>query len=393
MQRSTGAFCPQLTMPAPILSFPTTQWFEDTFGFKEGTYEETQRTLMAMQTSSSDPSRKLRWTTAPNETPIEVTFGSFVTPTVQELRDECTRLRKNHASTDSEFKQISWRNVEGSVLDLLADPDNEGAVFQAASQFNCLEFVNQSAIPEIGITKYCNDLTQGPACAMVCGPGTAFRNYLVNMGNGDKGQREESQINTLQPIMDKLTECNNGSSTHLHVKNGYALVGEKEMRDLHKLIHSHQDELTGLLQVGIQRDTEVTYPILTGRLVTQVYCSAVPVSYSSASADAWQPLARLILRGSYEATLLEGVRQHLLKQQQSPNATIPPTKVFLTLVGGGVFGNEMHWIYGAMEYAHRSATAYGVPLDIRIVHHRNTPLEAEKFVKRIYSKQARRTDY
>jgi hypothetical protein len=45
-------------------------------------------------------------------------------------------------------------------------PENAGALFQVASQFNLLEMVSPSVTPEDGVTRYQDDHTQGPACAI-----------------------------------------------------------------------------------------------------------------------------------------------------------------------------------------------------------------------------------
>ena len=71
-------------------------------------------------------------------------------------------------------------------------PENRWATFQVASQFNCLEFVGPSVVPEDGITGYVMDRTQGPACSIACGPATAYRNYFVDMGEL-QGQRRHLQ--------------------------------------------------------------------------------------------------------------------------------------------------------------------------------------------------------
>ena len=41
------------------------------------------------------------------------------------------------------------------------------------------EMVSPSVSPEDGIDRYEGDHTQGPACAIACGAGTIYRNYLV----------------------------------------------------------------------------------------------------------------------------------------------------------------------------------------------------------------------
>ena len=67
---------------------------------------------------------------------------------------------------------------------------------QAASQFNCLEFVGPSVVPEDGIMAYPSDKTQGPACSVACGPATTYRNYLVPLDDGAQvGQTSQRQVN------------------------------------------------------------------------------------------------------------------------------------------------------------------------------------------------------
>ena len=41
---------------------------------------------------------------------------------------------------------------------------------------------------------------------------------------------------------------------------------------------------------------------------------------------------------------------------------------YLTLLGGGVFGNRMEWIVDAIQYAMEKCTDFG--LDVRIVSYR-----------------------
>mgnify|MGYP000244394912 CR=1 FL=1 len=51
-------------------------------------------------------------------------------------------------------------------------------VYQAASQFNCLEFVNPEVVPERGIEIYVKDRTQGPSCCLAAMGGTLLRFVL-----------------------------------------------------------------------------------------------------------------------------------------------------------------------------------------------------------------------
>jgi len=135
-------------------------------------------------------------------------------------------------------------------------------------------------------------------------------------------------------------------------RNGEGL--QEIRRTLELASDVERDRLRSLLRIGIQWDTEVTLP-KTGHRVTQVYASALPVGYSEYPASDWEPFARLVLEAAYEATLLAGART-------------ADRRVFLTLLGGGVFGNRMEWIVDAIEYAIARTRELG--LDIRIVSYR-----------------------
>ncbi len=74
------------------------------------------------------------------------------------------------------------------------------AVFQVASQFNCLEMVGPKVRPEDGISRYAADATQGPACALACPAATVFRNYFC-CGGGGQGGGESHQLNMLQDVV------------------------------------------------------------------------------------------------------------------------------------------------------------------------------------------------
>jgi hypothetical protein len=77
---------------------------------------------------------------------------------------------------------------------------NRLATFQAASQFNCLEFTGPSLTPEAGVSIYEFDRTQGPACAIACGPATVYRNYFVPLGE-QVGQSAHRQIENARELL------------------------------------------------------------------------------------------------------------------------------------------------------------------------------------------------
>ena len=92
--------------------------------------------------------------------------------------------------------------------------------------------------------------------------------------------------------------------------------------------------------------------------MSQVFCSALPVSYSRIPPQRWEPFARLVLEGAYEATLWAAA---LNVQRAATNV------VFLTQVGGGAFGNEMPWIRDAIVRALLRVKRAGINLDVRLV--------------------------
>jgi hypothetical protein len=85
----------------------------------------------------------------------------------------------------------------------------------------------------------------------------------------------------------------------------------------------------------------------------------LPVAYNRAPRSDWAPFASLVLEASYEATVLAAVLNH----QQTGNP-----RVYLTMVGGGAFGNETRWIFQALRRALHGVRHY--PLDVAVVCYR-----------------------
>lgn len=82
--------------------------------------------------------------------------------------------------------------------------------------------------------------------------------------------------------------------------------------------------------------------------------------YTRLPLDSWAPLATLALDSAYEATLWAAAIG-------APNDCAKPRRVWLTLLGGGAFGNRIEWIGHAI--GHALAKAKDAALDIRIGHY------------------------
>ena len=131
------------------------------------------------------------------------------------------------------------------------------------------------------------------------------------------------------------------------MQNGYALCSREGLDAIEKHLGALQPEqlamLRGKLSIGIHRDVEVTDAEGEHRpLVSQAFCSALPVSYTSVLAAHWRPFASLVLEAAYEATMWAAV---LNAQLGASNV------VLLTSLGGGAFGNDDSWIHAAMRGA------------------------------------------
>ncbi len=312
-------------------------WFETLTGFAEESPQQVRENITVDgQVLTSHVNGKV------------LVYGQLETPTLAELRERV------HASGHKSGK-ILVREVVDNVQKLHTNVSNSGSLFQVASQFNLLEMVSPDVIPERGVGIYEHDRTQGPACAIAAGAGTIYRNYFANV-NGQTGQTANNQIDCLADIGAAL---GNTESRLWEMKNGYALVSQSGLAEItHHLQASSEgelDRLRQLLRIGIQWNTQVTLND-SMHTVSQVYCSALPVAYSHHPSHLWAAFARLILEAAYEATICTAIL----------NATNHGSKrLFLTLLGGGAFGNETAWI---IEGIQRALTLYkDVDLDVAIV--------------------------
>lgn len=356
-----------------IFAYMKSGFFKSLFGFHEVSYGETQKLLLDMASfhRKNDVFASEKCVFRIGETDVDA--GFFSMPSVAELRDAVKQRLAGVTSKPPTFEShITVKNIVGEARSLHSDPLYDGAVIQCASQFNMLEFPSPRITPEAGITNYEADRTQGPACAMACAAGTAYRNYLVplpfhkNVSNPKRGQTKSKQLNGLVDIEEILARNHSINDPWL-VKNGYIESSTHSLEKVNVLIENDplvRQQFVANLRVGIQEDSCVTDLPGKSAKVTQVYCSAMSVGYSQLPPSTWEPIARLVLDATYEATLLTAVLKSFDAKEKRP--------VLLTKVGGGVFGNSDEWIIDAMQKAIESVIEFGVALDISIVHFRET---------------------
>ena len=263
-----------------------------------------------------------------------LTFGSLEIASLKHLMETA-----QDAASDASPNSV--REIVADVRDLHVARENQDALFQVASQFNLLEMARPENTPEMGVGIYEFDPTQGPACAISCGAGTIYRNYFVPVGDG-LGQSKSRQIDCSSEL-GRLLGNDNGSLWSM--KNGYLLPTKQGLSVIAgKLASADEAELDrfrAAVQFGIQWNSEVTIAD-AGHFVSQVYCSALPVAYGRGQPSKWAPLAKLVLDAAYEATVCAAI---LNRHRTGCN------QLFLTLLGGGAFGNEDNWILEAIERA------------------------------------------
>ena len=312
-------------------------WFEELTGFEETEPDRVrQQITIAGETMTSLANGKT------------YTCGRLETPSLGELRDRLV-------SVNPKPGRLAVREVVANVSDLHADIENTGCLFQVASQFNLLEMVDPNITPEYGVGIYERDRTQGPACAVAAGAGTIYRNYFA-VANDRIGQSADNQIDCLADLGRAL---GNVDGNLWEMRNGYALASREGLVEIAKklstLSENERDRLRQLLRVGIQWNTQVTAR-KSKHAVTQVYCSALPVAYGRSPHELWEDFARLVLEAAYEATFCTAALNA---------ANGGSDRAFLTLLGGGAFGNRNEWIADAIA---RSLERYADwDLDVAIV--------------------------
>lgn len=302
---------------------------------------------------------------------VQFLAGEFSTPTLGELRAQV-----DSTAQESLHKLKFYHMKTGDVLPLHYKQPN--ACFQVASQFNCLEFPQPSVVPSEGITNYVFDNTQGPACSLACAPSTLVRNYFV-------GQSDAHQINNLEQVELAVGQV----GEYFTVRNGYVNSSMDRIKAFNSKLTSSEviDELTQKVRVGWHRPCEVVFVDRTFTpvsphtepkvCVTQVFCSAISCAYAARVAlEDWEPLAQIALDAAYESTLLCA---YLDKLRGIGNG-----KVFLTLIGGGVFGNKTEWIGKAIGRAmHRCRD---LDLEVIVCHYSHVDKDVERFVHESFAK-------
>jgi hypothetical protein len=136
-----------------------------------------------------------------------------------------------------------------------------------------------------------------------------------------------------------------------------------------------------LLEAGIQWNAEVTSTTKSTTTnqplcLSQIFCSALPVAYArrGIAKHEWKDFAVLILEAAYEATILAAI---INRERTGCN------KLYLTMLGGGAFGNTEKWIYDSMRRALEKYRNFG--LDVCIVSYGDSNAYVRQLVRLLAS--------
>jgi hypothetical protein len=194
---------------------------------------------------------------------------------------------------------------------------------------------------------------------------------LLSGTRSQTGQTAHTQADMLSKISRAIGNIPNngnegeGNPIFWDMKGGYMMSNSKRLRMIpwnmlcdgddkgSTIGNNTYDELMQTIRIGLHEDIQVTHYGGFGSkvirdmdmLVTHCLSSAVPVSYNtghSRSSD-WELLARIILKASYKC-----VFHAAILNMARHNGEDGRRKIFLTSIGGGVFGNRSGWINDAI---------------------------------------------
>ncbi|HEY2512983.1 MAG TPA: hypothetical protein VGI39_19080 [Polyangiaceae bacterium] len=260
----------------------------------------------------------------------ELHAGRFETPTLGDLR---TRAETARARSKSPPPRLRFHVVDGASpatdIGALQGAAPPGALFQVASQFNCLEAPDAVVVP---VAEYFHDSTQGPRASISAFPGTILRHYSALRADGSFFVQEEDgpQINLLASV------CAPGVAA---VRNGYLTT--RSIANAEAFLRA-LDERFDTLRIGLHDGVEVVFghdwlgPVATpAPRIAQALTSTLAAGGYGRLDDEDRTMlgiVRRLQRAAYLGTLLGA-------------ASLGKSFAVLTLIGGGVFRNPVSVIW------------------------------------------------
>lgn len=291
--------------------------------------------------------------------------GIFYFPTIADLRESASKCERKSVADKCVFyvdtNTTGAYSADVDICAMQANPENAGSLFQVASNLNTIESIDELTSPDstetyvtdciiiLFIIYYLfylldlNDRTQGPFASISAAPGSIMRVYGMFY---DSKTSPESWMQTKNKCISMVEDIKD----YYTVYNGYIMNNGSE-----SFLHEFKiDEVLENVRIGIQQDVDVVFGKRTGRFmevlsprhrISQAFCAGMNLSQGSSgrknsNLKGSREKAVLMLRASYIGAYLAAV-------------VLKCPKLFLTFVGGGVFGNSMDIIINELIYAHR----------------------------------------
>lgn len=283
------------------MSITDRNWFERLLGFKETNFNYLLSEIPAS---------------------IRAQMGEFQTISIADLR-KADLVAGEPAPLIVKYRQqwsaVSEREFDTSALQYYAEP---GSLFMVASNFNCLEVASERTNPFNGdfITRLMSDTTQGPSAS----GGAAFGAILRVI------------LHASHPI--NLLENTSLASRVINGKLPFARATATAVTDADAdaiMIGLHTDVAASFLRTSM----EFGYNSKANK-IHQVYTSTCICSDGKPNS-----LSKMLLDAAYEGVYLAAIK------------TRAP-KVYLTLIGGGMFRNSRDLIYRSILRAHQLYSKY-----------------------------------
>lgn len=203
-----------------------------------------------------------------------------------------------------------------------------------------------------------NDRTQGPFASVSTGPGSIMRVY------GMYYNKDTPPSEWMQTSQKSISMVDNLKSYYT-VHNGYITnTGSESTLPEYKI-----DELLDKVRIGVQQDVDVVFGrrryglmelVSPRHRVSQAFCAGMNLKQGAsgrknAAVRGSREKAVLMLRASYVGAYLAAV-------------VLGSKKLFLTFVGGGVFGNSVDIIINELVYAHRLIGLSSLNKTVKEVH-------------------------
>ncbi len=221
-----------------------------------------------------------------------------------------------------------------------------GTLFQVASQFNCLESPGPYLVE---VADYVHDSTQGPRASISAFPGTLVRHYAAPDGlGGTFTQTGDHQLDLLADALPpEVGRVDGGYLKAHHLDAQRAAEALADRFDAIRVgVHDDVEVVLGADWAGAVEGRPRIAQVFTSTLAAGMYGGGEQVTGAVAE------VCRQLLRAAYLGTLLAAV-------------DLGRTRVLLTMIGGGVFGNPHPLIIEAILWSLDELASMGAgPLDL-----------------------------